>query len=101
MIELVTICRALSDATRLRIVFSLSQEPKNVKTLCKELRLRQPTASHHLGILRAVRLVAPRRAGKEVFYGLHEDAVTASETKANSVLEVTGEDGTVRIAWRK
>lgn len=58
----------LSDPTRLGILQELSGGPKNVTALCKALGLKQPTISHHLGLLRMGRLVTGTRAGKSVIY---------------------------------
>jgi ArsR family transcriptional regulator len=58
----------LSDATRLGILKMLTAGPKNVTALCKGLRLKQPTVSHHLGLLRMGRLVIGTRKGKSVIY---------------------------------
>jgi DNA-binding transcriptional ArsR family regulator len=76
--QLTTIFRLLSDKTRLNILMLLKQGERNVSTLCKDLSLPQPTVSHHLGLLRMNNLIANRRSGKQVFYGLsdlsgHED----------------------------
>jgi len=68
--QLTTIFRLLSDKTRLNILMMLAQGERNVTTLCKELALPQPTVSHHLGLLRMNNLIANRRNGKQVFYGL-------------------------------
>ena len=58
----------LSDATRLGILANLAKGPKNVTALCKGLGLKQPTVSHHLGLLRMGRLVNGVRQGKAVVY---------------------------------
>ncbi len=58
----------LSDATRLGILTLLASGPKNVTALCKALGLKQPTVSHHLGLLRMGRLANGTRAGKAVIY---------------------------------
>jgi ArsR family transcriptional regulator len=58
----------LSDSTRLGILKILSGGPKNVTALCDALGLKQPTISHHLGLLRMGRLVIGTRAGKSVMY---------------------------------
>jgi ArsR family transcriptional regulator len=58
----------LSDATRLGILKLLVGSPKNVTALCKGLGLKQPTISHHLGLLRMGRLVIGTRKGKSVVY---------------------------------
>ena len=58
----------LSDPTRLGILALLAKGPKNVTALCKALGLKQPTVSHHLGLLRMGRLVNGIRQGKAVVY---------------------------------
>ena len=58
----------LSDQTRLGILKMLAAGPKNVTALCKGLGLKQPTISHHLGLLRMGRLVIGTRKGKSVIY---------------------------------
>ena len=58
----------LSDPTRLGILKLLSAGPKNVTALCDGLGLKQPTISHHLGLLRMGRLVTGTRKGKSVVY---------------------------------
>jgi len=58
----------LSVPTRLGILAQLAEGPKNVTALCKGLGLKQPTVSHHLGLLRMGRLVIGTRQGKAVVY---------------------------------
>ncbi|MCX5670325.1 MAG: metalloregulator ArsR/SmtB family transcription factor [Planctomycetota bacterium] len=58
----------LSDPTRLGILKMLAAGPKNVTALCDALGLKQPTISHHLGLLRMGRLVTGTRKGKSVVY---------------------------------
>jgi ArsR family transcriptional regulator, lead/cadmium/zinc/bismuth-responsive transcriptional repressor len=69
--QLVFLFRLLSDKTRLNILLSLIKGERNVTSLCEELRLPQPTVSHHLGLLRVNNMIANRRRGKQVFYSLH------------------------------
>jgi DNA-binding transcriptional ArsR family regulator len=65
----------MSDATRLGILALLSKGPQNVGGLCKALGLKQPTVSHHLGLLRMGRLVVGTRKGKSVVYVADKDAL--------------------------
>ena len=67
--DLVRIFKLLSDETRLRTLYSLSQaEELHVRALCELLQLSQPAVSHHLGMLRNAGIVDPRRDGKHNFY---------------------------------
>ena len=65
----------LSDKTRLGILAELSKGPSNVGGLCKALKLKQPTISHHLGLLRMGRLVNGQRQGKSVVYTADKKAL--------------------------
>jgi len=67
----------LSDPTRLGILRILAGGPKNVTALCNALRLKQPTISHHLGLLRMGRLVVGTRKGKSVVYVTDKACVKA------------------------
>jgi DNA-binding transcriptional ArsR family regulator len=60
----------LSDQTRLGILKILTGGQKNVSALCKGLGLKQPSVSHHLGLLRMGRLVIGTRTGKSVIYSV-------------------------------
>jgi len=65
----------LSDTTRLGILKLLAQSPKNVTALCKRLGLKQPTVSHHLGLLRMGQMVIGTRKGKTVIYTSNKAAL--------------------------
>jgi DNA-binding transcriptional ArsR family regulator len=62
----------LSDPTRLRVVMMLAQGEQHVGALCQCMEQSQPAVSHHLALLRHGGLIAPRRQGKNNFYGLTE-----------------------------
>src|SRR5476651_660996 len=79
--QLTSLFRLLSDKTRLNILMLLSDGEKNVTSLCNELKLPQPTVSHHLGLLRMNNVIGNRRAGKQVFYTLNT-RIGSSENEA-------------------
>jgi len=69
--DFVSIFKLLSDETRLRILFYLTQRDElHVRALCGLLRQSQPAVSHHLALLRVAGLIEPRRSGKHNFYHL-------------------------------
>src|ERR1035437_7924211 len=70
--------RLLSDKTRLQIVMLLAVGERNVTSLCEELKLPQPTMSHHLGLLRMNRVIINKRHGKKVIYALDPSGGKAS-----------------------
>jgi ArsR family transcriptional regulator len=80
--QLIAMFRILSDKTRVNILLLLVGGEKNVTFLCEQLKLPQPTVSHHLALLRMNSVIANRRMGKQVFYTLNGrvDANQASIT---------------------
>ncbi len=63
-------CAALSDPSRLLILYSLNDTPHNVNELANELGLNQPTTSRHLKVLRERGLVDTVRTGTTITYHL-------------------------------
>ena len=63
-------CSALSDPTRLLMIYALCEAPRNVTELATDLGVAQPTASRHLKILRDRGLVSTVRQGTTVTYHL-------------------------------
>ena len=63
-------CSALSDPTRLLILYTLSERPWNVNELTAELNLTQSTTSRHLKVLRERGLVETQRSGTTITYSL-------------------------------
>jgi ubiquinone/menaquinone biosynthesis C-methylase UbiE/DNA-binding transcriptional ArsR family regulator len=66
--------RALSDATRLRIIALLEKGELSVQELQEITRLGQSRISTHLGLLQDSGLLQSRRDGKRIFYRLNADA---------------------------
>jgi len=66
--------RALSDATRLRIVALLERDELSVNELQEITRMGQSRISTHLGLLLDCELVKSRRDGKRTFYRLNPTA---------------------------
>ncbi len=65
-------CSGLSDPTRLLILYALSDGPRNVTALTRELEASQPTTSRHLKVLRERGLVHTVRHGSTVTYHLSD-----------------------------
>jgi len=68
--------RALGDPTRVRVLDALSHDELCVCDLARLLELTESATSHQLRILRGLRLVRTRRAGRKVFYALDDAHIT-------------------------
>jgi ArsR family transcriptional regulator len=64
--------RVLGDETRTKIIYLLSEEELCVCDLAELLEMSLPAISHHLRLLKAMRLVRYRREGKQVYYTLDD-----------------------------
>lgn len=65
----------LSDPTRAKLLFALSQEELCVCDLAAIVDRSRPAVSHQLRLLRDLRLVKYRREGKMAYYSLADDHV--------------------------
>ena len=68
-------CAALSDPTRIFILYALSEKSLNVTELTNELGIPQPTTSRHLKVLRERGLVFTERQGTVITYHLVDQRV--------------------------
>jgi len=69
------IFKALSDETRTKILYLLADGELCVCDLADILDMTMPAVSHHLRLLRTMRLVKYRRQGKQAYYSLDDDHI--------------------------
>ena len=72
MIELVTVFKALSDETRLRIIKLLEKGELCVCDITAALDMVQPKVSFHLSSLKEAGLIKDRKQGKWIHYSLSD-----------------------------
>ena len=68
-------CFALSDPTRIFILYALNDKSLNVTELTNELGIPQPTTSRHLKVLRERGLVFTERQGTAITYHLADNRI--------------------------
>jgi hypothetical protein len=68
--------KALADESRLRILGILASGERSVEDLAATLKLRAPTVSHHLALLREVDLVEARAEGTTRYYRLRPQGLS-------------------------
>jgi len=73
-----------SDSTRLKILYSIMGEEKNVSQIVEEVGASQSLISHQLSILKKANLVRVRKDGHKAYYIVADDHV-------NSLLNVVYE----------
>lgn len=64
--------RILGDPTRVRILDALSTGERCVCDIAAAVGLSESAVSHQLRLLRGMRLVRPRREGRQVYYAVDD-----------------------------
>jgi ArsR family transcriptional regulator, zinc-responsive transcriptional repressor len=72
---IVEVFRMLADATRIRVLWALTDGELSVNELAEKVGKPAPSVSQHLAKLRMARLVRTRRAGTTIFYSLENEHV--------------------------
>jgi DNA-binding transcriptional ArsR family regulator len=68
-------CQALADPTRIMLLYTLAEGPRNVGELATKLKLSQPNVSRHLKVLRERGMAVATREGANVVYSLDDKRV--------------------------
>jgi ArsR family transcriptional regulator, lead/cadmium/zinc/bismuth-responsive transcriptional repressor len=73
--EIAETFRVLGDPTRVRILDALAGGELCVCDIATLVGISESAASHQLRLLRGMRLVRPRRAGRQVFYSVDDQHI--------------------------
>src|SRR5690625_835685 len=73
--DVANLFKALSNPTRIKILFLLKQETLTVTEISERLNISQSAISHQLRELKLVRLVKGEKRGREVIYELDDHHV--------------------------
>lgn len=73
--DVATKFKALSDPTRVKILYLLTQEECSVGHIAELLQMTQSAVSHQLSFLKQLRLVKSRRVGQSFFYSYDDEHV--------------------------
>jgi len=68
--------KALSDPTRTKIIYALFLKELCVCDLAKVINLSISAVSHHLRILRNLKLVKFRKEGRVIYYSLDDEHIS-------------------------
>lgn len=75
LFDLADLFKVFGDSTRIRIMFTISDNEMSVQSIADSLNMEQSTISHQLRVLRQNKLVRVRRDGKQIYYSLDDDHV--------------------------
>ena len=85
--ELAATFAVLGDPTRVRLLDALAQRELCVCELAELVGLSESAVSHQLRLLRSLRLVRSRRAGRMVHYALDDDHIRTLLTQGRTHIE--------------
>ena len=83
---LAQLCRAIADASRVLILYTLMDGPISVSDLAKDIGLSQPSVSRHLRVLRESGLTSAERIGHSKMYRLADERVVEALDLLRSIL---------------
>ena len=87
--KLALMFKALCDENRIRILKLLQSGEKCACVLLDDLRITQPTLSHHMKILCDSDIVVGRKEGKWTYYSISPDGAYAAIKYLQELTEVT------------
>ena len=76
-VAIAELMQALATPSRVRLLYAIREREAAVGDLAAAVGITPSAASQQLRILRHLRFVATRRAGKTIVYRLHDDHVAA------------------------
>ncbi|MBI5933104.1 MAG: winged helix-turn-helix transcriptional regulator [Chloroflexi bacterium] len=88
------ICGGLADPSRIMILYTLAQSPRNVTELSSELNMPQPLVSRHLKVLRDRGMVTSERHGTTITYTISDHRLV----EALDLLRAVMRDGLTKRA---
>lgn len=100
VIDLAETFRALGDPTRVRMLDALSHGELCVCDLAALVGMSESAVSHQLRLLRNLRLVRPRRAGRMVFYALDDRHIITLFRQGLRHVQESNARSTTRAAQR-
>lgn len=73
--DLAELFKSFADSTRIRILYDLFENEKNVTEITEDLEMNQSAVSHQLKYLKNAKLIKSRKEGQSVYYSLDDDHV--------------------------
>ena len=84
-VDTAKVLKAISDPKRLRIVDMLSCGELCACKILEAFHITQPTLSHDMRVLIEAKIVIDRREGKNIYYSLNKEYLTAFEQTLHEI----------------
>lgn len=86
-----SVFKALCDENRIRILKLLQSGERCACVLLDDLRITQPTLSHHMKILCDSGIVTGRKEGKWIYYSISSEGASSAIRRLEELTRVTSE----------
>ncbi|MDD3192867.1 MAG: metalloregulator ArsR/SmtB family transcription factor [Oscillospiraceae bacterium] len=86
--RIATIFKAFCDENRIHVLKLLIAGEKCACDLLDEIKITQPTLSHHMKILCDAEIVIPRKEGKWTYYSLNPDGVEKAKRLLSEITQL-------------
>lgn len=88
--------KVLGDETRVRILDALGRMELCVCDLANRVGMSESAVSHQLRLLRSLRLVRPRRMGRQIYYALDDQHIVGLFAQGLEHVQERGRSGARR-----
>jgi len=78
--------KALAEPNRLAILLFLKNEEKCACEIHPQINLPQNLTSHHLKILKELKLIKSRRVGKKIIYSRNEEIIRHYQSQLTKII---------------
>ncbi len=101
--ELLAGLKALADESRLTVLHLLNMKEYTVGELAREMKLTEPTISHHLTRLREANLVTLRMAGNQRFYRINPSGLAKFKELVSEIEKrpIVAKKSAVDNSWKE
>lgn len=90
--EYMRVFKAFTDKSRVRVLELLCDGEQCACVLLDDLKIKQPTLSHHMKILCDSEIVFGRKEGKWMYYSISESGANHAKEILNELTAVNSED---------
>lgn len=86
------VCKSISHATRLRILYMIDDKSVSAKELAEKLDISPSNLAQHLAILKNRNVLVPFRKGNQMFYRISNPKVMQAIRLMSEVIKETQEE---------
>jgi len=88
--QTIKMLKAISDETRLSVIILLNSVGERcVSDILTSIKVEPTLMSHHLSVLREMKIVKSKRVSKSIFYNINPDVISGNSIQIGEGITVT------------